>query len=87
MLVSSSVEKLSLQMESEGEKEVREAGWRWWGAGQGEEYEEELGREGGESGVPGRANLLPTPSPTTSTLYWVPRELPRPGPRPEKLSV
>ena len=47
MLVSSSVEKLSLQMESEGEKEVMEAGWRWWGAGQGEEYEEELGREWG----------------------------------------
>ena len=38
MLVSSSVEKLSLQMESEGEKEVRGGGVVVEGPGRGEEY-------------------------------------------------
>lgn len=45
MLVSSSVEKLSLQMESEGEKEVRGGGVVVEGPGSGNT--EELGREGG----------------------------------------
>ena len=65
MLVSSSVEKLSLQMDSEGEKEVRGGGVVVEGPGRGRTTEE-LGRKGGRERVvcqeePTSSSHLPPP--------------------------